>query len=79
MATMNISLPDDLRDFVNHQVAMHSFSSTSEYLRELIRRERDIEMLREKVLAGRDSGPAAPIDDAWFAKLRAQAAGDIAQ
>lgn len=79
MATMNISLPEDLRDFVNRQVGTHSFSSTSEYLRELIRRERDIEMLRDKLLAGRDSGPAAPIDDAWFAKLRAQAAGDIAE
>jgi antitoxin ParD1/3/4 len=79
MATMNISLPDDLRDLVNRQVAMHSFSSTSEYLRELIRPERDIEMLRDKLLAGRDSGPAVPIDDAWFGQLRAQAAGDIAE
>jgi antitoxin ParD1/3/4 len=76
---MNISLPDDLRDFVNRKVASQSYSSTSEYLRELIRRERDIETLREKLLAGRDSGPAAHIDDAWFAKLRARAAGDIAE
>jgi antitoxin ParD1/3/4 len=36
-------------------------------------------MLRDKLLAGRDSGPAVPIDDAWFAQLRAQAAGDIAE
>ncbi|NEV62480.1 type II toxin-antitoxin system ParD family antitoxin [Thiorhodococcus minor] len=79
MATMNISLPDDLRDFVNRKVATHSYSSTSEYLRELIRRERDIEMLREKLLAGRDSGPAAPIDDAWLARLRASASGEIAE
>ena len=76
---MNISLPDDLRDFVNRKVASQSYSSTSEYLRELIRRERDIETLREKVLAGRDSGPAARIDDAWLAKLRARAAGEIAE
>lgn len=79
MATMNISLPDDLRDFVNRKVAAQSYSSTSEYLRELIRRERDLEMLREKLLAGRDSGPAEPIDDAWLAGLRARAAGDIAE
>jgi antitoxin ParD1/3/4 len=79
MATMNISLPDDLRDFVNRKVAAQSYSSTSEYLRELIRRERDLEMLREKLLAGRDSGPAKPIDDAWLAGLRARAAGDITE
>ena len=79
MATMNISLPEDLRDFVNRKVAAQSYSSTSEYLRELIRRERDIEMLREKLLAGRDSGPAELIDDAWFARLRARAVGEIAE
>jgi antitoxin ParD1/3/4 len=79
MATMNISLPEDLRDFVNRKVAAKSYSSTSEYLRELIRRERDIEMLREQLLAGRDSGPAEPIDDAWLARLRARAAGEIAE
>jgi hypothetical protein len=38
MATMNISLPDDLRDFVEQQVREKSYSSSSEYLRELIRR-----------------------------------------
>ena len=79
MATMNISLPEDLRDFVNRKVAAQRYSSTSEYLRELIRRERDIEMLREKLLAGRNSGLAEPIDDAWFARLRARAVGEIAE
>jgi antitoxin ParD1/3/4 len=79
MATMNISLPEDLRDFVNRKVAGHHYTSTSEYLRELIRRERDIELLRDKLLAGRDSGPAEAIDDAWFDRLRAQAAADIAE
>jgi len=48
-------------------------------LRELIRRERDIETLREKLLAGRDSGPAQAIDDAWIERLRARAAGDSAE
>ena len=79
MATMNISLPEDLRDFVNRKVAAQRYSSTSEYLRELIRRERDIEMLREKLLAGRDSGRAEPIDDAWLVRLRARAVGEIAE
>jgi len=38
MATMNISLPEDLRDFVNRKVAAQGYSSTSEHLGELIRR-----------------------------------------
>ena len=36
MATMNISLTDDLKQFVDEQVAEHAYASTSEYLRDLI-------------------------------------------
>ena len=43
MATMNISLPDDLKAFVDAQVAEHAYGSTSEYLRDLIRKQRDVE------------------------------------
>jgi antitoxin ParD1/3/4 len=35
--TMNISLPDPLKDFVDHQIAEGRYSSVSEYIRELIR------------------------------------------
>ncbi len=38
MATMNISLPDELKQFVDAQVAEQSYTSSSEYLRELIRK-----------------------------------------
>jgi antitoxin ParD1/3/4 len=37
MQTMNISLPDPLREFVDHQIAEGRYSSVSEYIRELIR------------------------------------------
>jgi antitoxin ParD1/3/4 len=43
MATMNVSLPDELKSFVDQQVAAHGYASTSEYLRNLIRKQRDIE------------------------------------
>ncbi|NWG75507.1 MAG: type II toxin-antitoxin system ParD family antitoxin, partial [Rubrivivax sp.] len=39
MSTMNISLPDDLKAFVDEQVAARAYGSASEYLRALIRRE----------------------------------------
>lgn len=74
-ATMNISLPDDLREFVDEQVAEHGFGSTSEYMRDLIRKQRDIEKLRALLLAGANSGPGKVIDDAWFAQLRTRAKG----
>jgi len=40
MTTMNVSLPDELRSFVDAQVNEGSFGSTSEYVRELIRQRR---------------------------------------
>jgi antitoxin ParD1/3/4 len=73
MTTMNVSLPDELKAFVDQQVAAHGYASTSEYLRDLIRKQRDIEQLRGLLLEGANSGPGKLIDDAWFAKLREQA------
>ena len=37
MQTMNISLPEPLKEFVDHQIADGRYSSVSEYIRELIR------------------------------------------
>ncbi len=73
MTTMNVSLPDELKAFVDQQVAAHGYASTSEYLRDLIRKQRDIEQLRQMLLDGANSGPGKRIDDAWFAELRAKA------
>ena len=39
MQTMNISLPDPLKRFVDHQIAEGRYSSVSEYIRELIRED----------------------------------------
>lgn len=70
--TMNISLPDELREFVEQQVRDRAFGSTSEYVRELIRKQRDVEKLRGLLLQGRDSGPPELVDDGWFNELRAR-------
>ena len=37
MQSMNISLPEPLKEFVDHQIAEGRYSSVSEYIRELIR------------------------------------------
>lgn len=75
MATMNISLPDDLKSFVDAQVAEHAYGSTSEYLRDLIRKQRDIEKLRGMLLEGANSGAGRIVDEAFFAELRDIAKG----
>jgi antitoxin ParD1/3/4 len=39
MSTMNISLPDALKAFVDAQVTQGGYGTSSEYVRELIRRD----------------------------------------
>jgi antitoxin ParD1/3/4 len=75
MGTMNISLPDTLREFVDQQVAQGSYGTSSEYLRDLIRRDRDRLHLRGLMLAGADSPVSGEADTAYFKGLRDRAAG----
>lgn len=70
MATMNISLPEELKTFVDAQVSEHGYGSTSEYLRELIRKQRDIEKLRNMLLEGANSGPGEQVTPATFKNMR---------
>jgi antitoxin ParD1/3/4 len=73
MGTMNISLPDALRDFVDEQIAGGSYGTSSEYVRELIRRDQDRLRLRTLLLDGAGSAPTVPVDDSYFAGLRTRA------
>jgi antitoxin ParD1/3/4 len=72
MSTMNISLPDALKAFVDDQVSQRGYGTSSEYVRELIRKDQDRLQLRGLLLAGAASAPAAPADVAYFAALRAR-------
>ncbi len=70
MTTMNISLPDSLKTFVEEQVAERHYSTSSEYMRELIRRDQDRTRLRGLLLDGAASAPGSPADDGYFDGLR---------
>ena len=64
MTTMNISLPDEMKTFVEEQVQQCGYSTASEYLRDLIRdaqRQAAKERLEKLLLEGLDSGPATPL------------------
>ena len=62
MQTMNISLPDPLKEFVDHQIAGGRYSSVSEYIRELIRddEKRKAEQRLEALLASLNVKPPPP-------------------
>ena len=75
MSTMNISLPDTLKSFVDEQVSQRGYGTSSEYVRELIRRDQDRLELRNLLVAGASSPPTAQVDEAYFEGLRARARG----
>ena len=70
MATMNISLPDSLKAFVDEHVSERGYGTSSEYVRELIRNEQDRSRLRGLLLDGAASAPSTPADSAYFDALR---------
>jgi antitoxin ParD1/3/4 len=70
MSTMNISLPDSLKTFVDEQVRQRGFGTSSEYVRELLRREQERLQLRSLLLEGASSAPSAPANEAYFEGLR---------
>ena len=63
MQTMNISLPDPMKQFVEEQVTAGAYSSASEYVRELVRADQKRqakEELEQVLLSAINSGD--PID-----------------
>ena len=72
MSTMNISLPDALKSFVDEQVNQRGYGTSSEYVRELIRKDQDRQHLRGLLLAGAASAPTAAIGGNYFDALRAR-------
>ena len=77
MGTMNISLPDPLKTFVDEQVKQRGYGTSSEYVRELIRHDQDRLQLRGLLLAGASSAPTAPADQAYFDGLRKRVRGVV--
>jgi antitoxin ParD1/3/4 len=73
MSTMNISLPETLKAFVDDQIAERGYGTSSEYVRELIRKDQDAQQLRRLLLDGAGSAPGAPADAGYFDALRKRA------
>ena len=79
MATMNVSLPDQMKAWVEAQTKDGRYGNVSDYVRDLIRkdqeREKAIAEIRAFVQEGIDSGPAEPFDvEAFLADKRAERA-----
>lgn len=60
MATMNVSLPDDMKNWVEDQTQTGRYSNASDYVRDLIRKDQDrVEKIAQMQMAineGLESG-----------------------
>jgi antitoxin ParD1/3/4 len=73
MTTMNISLPETLKDFVDTQVQERGYSTSSEYVRDLIRNDQvkqGEQRLAALMLEGLESGPAIPVNEVYWNSKR---------
>ena len=63
MATMNISLPEQMNAWVEECVHSGRYSNSSDYIRDLIRNDHlKLEELRQALIEGEKSGPSAGLD-----------------
>jgi antitoxin ParD1/3/4 len=73
MTSFNISMPKVLKQYIEEQVAGGTYSTPSEYVRELIREDqkrRAKEIIESALLEGLRSGPGAEIDATYWARRR---------
>lgn len=73
MTSLNISLPESLREWIDTVVAHGGYGNASEYLRELIRddqKRRDEERLEKLLLEGLESGDPIEVTPEFWKKLR---------
>jgi len=79
MSTMNISLPAPLKSFVDEHVAAAGYGTSSEYVRELIRRDQDRLHLRSLIIEGAKSAVTGEADEHYFSSLRADISKRLTQ
>ena len=74
MATLNISLPESMRTYIEETVAQGGYSTASEYIRQLVREDQKRaakERLESLLIEGVESGPAIKITDGFWAERKA--------
>lgn len=79
MQSMNISLPEPLKEFVDGQIAEGRYSSASEYVRELIRadeKRKAGEQLEALLLEGLSGDESKLTRDDW-SEIRAEALAQV--
>jgi antitoxin ParD1/3/4 len=75
MTSLNVSLPQPLKDYIEDRVSAGGYSTPSEYVRALIRddrKRRGQAKLEALLLEGIESGPGIEVNAAYWAKKHRQ-------
>ncbi len=72
MSKVNISLPYALKSSADEQVVPGPYVTASDYVRELIRRDKDRLHLRRLLEAGASSSPMLTVGPLYFDELRSR-------
>lgn len=79
MATMNISVPDPMKDWVQDQIDEGKYASSSDYVRDLIRKDQQekdkFAALQAAITRGIESGQAGELDVESIKRKARQLAG----
>lgn len=77
MTELKISLPDDLRDFIDRQVATGDYGTIEGYINHLLRQEQERvaeKRLETLLIEGLDSGDPVEADEDWWTRKRSDLA-----
>ena len=79
MATMNISVPDRMKDWVQAQIDEGKYASSSDYVRDLIRKDQEqkdkLAAIQAAITLGIESGEAGELDIGAIKKQARKLAG----
>ncbi|WP_370639763.1 type II toxin-antitoxin system ParD family antitoxin [Asticcacaulis sp. AND118] len=80
MATMNVSLPEPMKDWVEAQAGSGRYANASDYVRDLIRKDQEradkISAMQKLITEGLESGAPQPFDrDSFLARMNTRTAG----
>lgn len=81
MATMNVSLPDQMKEWVEEQVKTGRYGNSSDYVRDLVRKDQEraeaVEEFDRLIQEGLDSGISELTVEEVFAQARLHAVQDL--
>ena len=73
MASLNVQMPDPIREYVDERAKEGNFGTPTEYIRHLVREDqkaREKELLEKMLLEGLNSGEPIPITEEYWEEKR---------